>query len=574
MIYVRMYSQDKMNWIMAGFVFLWLIGMLILNKIIRYKNNEEKKLLCNLLCEVPIVVCIFHFIFFNFKGRLMLTILSFGGFYLSAMVVALLPLLLKFRKKVIVYAIAIVITVIGCVFTVGYPAITNCGTRNYSHMNYVDSFEAMTKNMKEYDTLLEWKKINIDQIKDDIMPMVREAEDKDDKALFYAAMCKYTYHFFDGHTWVNAGSSKIQKEAETIFAGNDYGFSMIRLENGETIATLVEDGCDARKNGLQNGTRIVKWNGENIDEAISNVQCIYTKEYGRWPVKENEEMFKPIFLAGKGNDETLVTFILPDNEEKTVKLAKIGSYRERLEKACEIILAKDKLKEQKNYNTYMINDTFGYLRISEEEYGFFSDLVSYVSGSSSDARDMFDKKIDELVKKGMKKLVIDVRNNRGGSSVIPLELTALFTKKDIYINSMAYIDGEKKEIVRNEYVKANGKYADLEVIVLTNSRCVSAGDYLVYCMGKCDNVKVVGTTVSTGSSQPVGGNCVMSDGICDIRYPQNWMLDENGDRFIDTKEDRKSRILLDEKIPLTYQGAMDMYSNNIDYELTYITENY
>lgn len=187
---------------------------------------------------------------------------------------------------------------------------------------------------------------------------------------------------------------------------------------------------------------------------------------------------------------------------------------------------------------------------------------------------MFDEKIDELVNKGMKKLVIDVRNNTGGYSVIPLELTSLFAKDDIYINSFAYIDGEKKQIVRDEYVKANGKYADLEVTVLTNSRCVSSGDYLVYCMSKCENVKVVGITTSTGSSQPVGGNCVMSDGICEIRYPQNWMLDENGDRFIDTREDRKSRIVLDEVIPLTYEGVMDMYVNDIDYELKYIIENY
>lgn len=573
MIYLRMYSQDKMNWIMAGFVFLWLIGMLVLYKRVRDKN-KEKKLIWNLLCEVPIFICILHFIFFNFKGRLMLTVLSFGGFYLSAIIVALLPLLLKVGKKILVGVMVIVITAIGCTFTLGYPAITNCGTRNYSHMNYVDSFEAMTQNMKEYDTLLEWKKINIDQIKADIMPMVKEAEEKEDSSLFYAAMCKYTYQFFDGHTWVNAGSSKIQKEAEMILAGNDYGFSMIRLENGQTIATLVEDGCDAEKNGLTNGTRIVKWNGENIDNAIGKVQCIYTKEYGRWPVKENEEMFKPIFLAGKGNEEIEVTFITPDNEEKSVKLSKIGSYRERLEKACEIILAKDKLKEQKNYNTYMINDTFGYMRISEEEYGFFSDLAGYVSGSDSSVRDMFDKKVDGLIKQGMKKLIVDVRNNTGGYSVIALELTSLFTKEKLYINSMAHIDAEKTEIVRDDYVNANGKYADLEVIVLTNSRCVSSGDYLVYSMGKCDNVKVVGTTVSTGSSQPVGGNCVMSDGICDIRYPQNWMLDENGDRFIDTKEDRISRILLDEKIPLTNEGVMDMFYNNVDYELAYIVDNY
>lgn len=93
-------------------------------------------------------------------------------------------------------------------------------------------------------------------------------------------------------------------------------------------------------------------------------------------------------------------------------------------------------------------------------------------------------------------------------------------------------------------------------------------------MSKCKNVKIAGMTTSTGSSQPIGGNCVLADGICQVKYPQNWMLDENGDRFIDTKEDRESRIALDDVIPLTYEGAEDMYYNNTDYELKYITEKY
>ena len=572
MIYLRLFSQDKLNWVMAGGVFIWLIFMLVINKKKNYEK-EEKTLVWKLLWEVPIGICIIHFIFFRIKGNLMLTLMTYGGFYIAAIVVALMPLLLKLKKNLKVKIIAVILVVICCIFTIGYPAVTECGTRNYSHKSYVDSFEAMTENMKEYYTLKEWKNIDINKLKDEIMPLVKEAEEKNDPALYCVAMCKYTYNFYDGHTWVKTCNTAIQQRAEEILAGNDYGFSMIRLSNGETVATLVEYGWDAKKNGLEDGSRILKWNGIDIDEAINDVECIYTKEYDRWPVKENEEVFKPIFLAGKGGDEIEVTYISSANEEKTIKLSKMGSYRNRLEKACEIILSKDKLEDEKNFDTYMLNDTFGYMRISEEEYSLFSDVVGYISGSNSSVRKMFDEKIDELVKKGMKKLVIDVRNNTGGYSVIPLELTSLFTSDDIFINDFAYIDGNNKEIIRKEYVKANGKYADLEVIVLTNSRCVSSGDYLVYSMSKCKNVKVVGMTVSTGSSQPIGGNCVMSDGICQIKYPQNWMLDENGDRFIDTKEDRKSRIVLDEVIPLTYEGVKDMY-NNIDYELKYIIENY
>lgn len=58
----------------------------------------------------------------------------------------------------------------------------------------------------------------------------------------------------------------------------------------------------------------------------------------------------------------------------------------------------------------------------------------------------------------------------------------------------------------------------------------------------------------------------------EIRYPQNWMLDENGNRFIDTSADRKSRIPLDEVIPLTSDAVSQMFEQGVDYELNYLVD--
>lgn len=572
MIYLRLFSQDKMNWVMAGFMFVWMILLLVLDKRIS-KTDEKKRRLVNMLCEVPLLVCVLHFLFFRFKGRLIFTLIQFGGFYLMAVLTAVVPFFLKRKKRVILYVVSSVIAVTGCLYTIVYPMVTQCGTRNYTHMNYVDSFHAMVQNMEEYDVLLDWKKIDIKAIEQKILPMVEEARKKEDEALFYAAMCTYTYYFYDGHTWAKPTRSGVQEKAEEYLAGNDYGLSMVRLTDGRTIATLVEPGSEAEKHGISNGTQIVKWNGEDIDTAISNVECIYTKEYGRWPVKENEELFQPIFLAGKGEERITVTFREGDGTEKMVCLNRTGNYRNRLEKACAVIYAKDKIGE-KNYEIRMLNDTFGYFRITEEEYEFLSDVKGYLTGHSESVREMFAGKIEELKQQGMKKLIIDIRNNTGGYSEIPLELAALFTKKDIFINHMSYVEDNQRKDIRDEYVKADGRFEGLEVIVLTNSRCVSAGDYLVYCMSKCDHVKIVGMTTSAGSSQPVGGNCAMADGICEIRYPQNWMFDENGNRFVDTREDRVSRLIHHDKIPLTERAVQEMFYENTDYELNYILEQY
>lgn len=64
----------------------------------------------------------------------------------------------------------------------------------------------------------------------------------------------------------------------------------------------------------------------------------------------------------------------------------------------------------------------------------------------------------------------------------------------------------------------------------------------------------------------------MTDGICEICYLQNWMLEENGDHFVDLSKERENSLPLDEKIPLTKESVKDMFENGVDYELEYVVK--
>ena len=83
-------------------------------------------------------------------------------------------------------------------------------------------------------------------------------------------------------------------------AGNDYGLSMIRVDDGSVIAVSVEPNCVANKEGIHNGTTIVAWNGKDIDEAVAETECCFPGF--SFPVKENEDVFRSMFLAGKGEE--------------------------------------------------------------------------------------------------------------------------------------------------------------------------------------------------------------------------------------------------------------------------------
>ena len=101
------------------------------------------------------------------------------------------------------------------------------------------------------------------------------------------------------------------------------------------------------------------------------------------------------------------------------------------------------------------------------------------------------------------------------------------------------------------------------------------GDSLVNNFKKIENATVMGLTTSNGINQNNGGICYTTGGDFCITYPIALTLDENAKPLIDTKSDRKSKIDLDEKIPLTREAAEIIFSDsNRDYELEYAVKRF
>lgn len=130
---------------------------------------------------------------------------------------------------------------------------------------------------------------------------------------------------------------------------------------------------------------------------------------------------------------------------------------------------------------------------------------------------------------------------------------------------------------------------DLEVVVLTNAGCMSAGDQLVNLMGKGENVTLMGTTCSSGVNQNNGGRCITTDSLFKVYYPAVLTLGEDGKPLIDPDKQRENRIPLDVEIPITEEYVENVFCVDtidryytfgrdenpniyIDYELQYAIE--
>ena len=126
----------------------------------------------------------------------------------------------------------------------------------------------------------------------------------------------------------------------------------------------------------------------------------------------------------------------------------------------------------------------------------YLDIKSFSENSASDV----EKAIEDLRKKGMTKLIIDLRFNGGGDVRSTIKIANLFLDKDKEIYST--ING--KNFKKTVYTEKNAKY-NFDIVILANKYSASASELLTAALKENKRAKeVVGeTTYGKGVIQGV-----------------------------------------------------------------------
>ena len=133
----------------------------------------------------------------------------------------------------------------------------------------------------------------------------------------------------------------------------------------------------------------------------------------------------------------------------------------------------------KSVSSKMLEDDIGYLRISSfNTEGEDSDENTYTE---------FCDNIEELKKSGVKKLVLDLRDNPGGALDVVVDITDYILDEGL-ITYIEYKDGSKEEY------KSDAKSLDMPIVVLVNGNSASASEVLTGALKDHNKATVVGTT--------------------------------------------------------------------------------
>ncbi len=260
-------------------------------------------------------------------------------------------------------------------------------------------------------------------------------EDVDKDLLLDGALAGVAYSVEDPYTVY------MSKEVADSFVENmesdDYAGVGLYIsgdaEDGRVTVVSPLSGSPAEKAGIVSGDKILEVNGEavsadSIDEAANKM---------------------------KG----------PEGTDVKIKLLKKNSGE-----TVGITLTRAVIKRE-TVSSRMLDEQIGYIQISQ---------FALHTGEE------FANQFNELVGKGMKKLVIDLRNNPGGYVDVAVKLADNFLDGD---KTIVYtLDKNGK---RHDYTSTEAKTA-LPVVVITNGGSASASEILVGALKDYGLVTVVG----------------------------------------------------------------------------------
>ena len=540
-----------------------IVSLILLTVLHHFMKNNHHKLWV-VLCGIPLIVMILFYII-NAPGAVQwLFWRRYLPFGLAALFILLWGMVTYFRGSFPAYTVlAYILSIFSCltvfVFTLVADSLLCLG--DYSKYGWTTSFSKMIDQLEATYVSRYWKDIDFDAMREKYLPRIEKAEQENNEEEILLSLCELNYDLYDGHIWLTVHNMDSYSDAVRDVAGNDYGFSMFRDSDGEILAVLVKSGSEAEQKGIKNGTVITAWDGEPIDEAAAKVKCLdfnYVYSY-----IENEEIFQPVYLAGHGGETVEVSFKADDGNEKTVTLNRMGSYNGRLNDALDRIFNTDR-GIGSNLSTCMLDDETGYLRVRDEDFVSVDDIhsiISHLTFKNDDVYNSMKEKIEALEDQGMKRMVIDIRNNDGGFGWLSQTIASLFVDTEMAPET-AYLKGKEFRSFKNPRKFGEAVYSDVPVAVLVNVATCSAGDVLAYYLSKGENTVLIGNTYPWGCAQGIGGRCLLTGDKVEFCYPVFPDLDEKNEPIAEAKSDRKAVTKLDYQVKYSKEEVLELFGDS------------
>ncbi|MBL8148284.1 MAG: peptidase S41 [Anaerolineae bacterium] len=378
---------------------------------------------------------------------------------------------------------------------------------DFSAMTYADAFDAMIEKFRTEYPFTELKGLDWDALSAEFRPRFEAADEANDTDAYLVALQDFLWSIPDVHIGFGPGGAVLDQQfAEATSGGLGFAMRDIEDENNEPLgvqAFFITPGGPAEAAGMQVGATIIELGGQPVDDYVADTIAFSAP----FSVEQNARLQQLRYASRSPLGTTVeVTFQNPgDSEPVTVDLTasdetasfSVSSFRFGAQQALVPV------------DFEVLDSGYGYARITD----FFDNTVLTVQ--------LWERLMQTLNDNGVPGLIIDMRQNGGGSGFLADQMAAYLFNESHVLGYGEQYDVDKGEFYRDEerpdvfYLPQESLRYGGEVALLVGPNCVSACEYFSYAAALDGRSDVVGYYSTAG-----GGGGVQQFAMPEGQFPQ------------------------------------------------------
>lgn len=412
---------------------------------------------------------------------------------------------------------------------------------DFSGMSYTEAFDAMVEKFRTEYAFTEYKNIDWNAKSDEFRPRFEEAETSRDVQAYALALRDFLWSIPDTH--VGMDDSLLGDLFATETSGG-IGMAIRELDDGRVLVVYVLEGGPADQAGIEFGAEITQYGGKPIGDAIGAVvpwSSPFSNEKSRRLQQLRYLLRSPI------GTEVEVTYANPDGSPRTASLTFVEEYQSF--SITSLYAGQTGLELPVEYD--ILDSGYGYVQI----YSFFDTDVLTIQ--------LWERMIQAMNDNGVTGLIIDMRQNGGGSGWLADQMAAYFFDEELVLGSTGHYDDSTGEfyfdpgdstsfIPPREDLRYHG-----DVVVLVGPACASACEFFSYDMTLQDRAQIVGQYPTAGAGGSVE-DFLMPESIT-VRMTIGRAVDADGNIHIEG-----TGVVPTVQVPVNEENILAQYRDGAD----------
>jgi C-terminal processing protease CtpA/Prc len=399
---------------------------------------------------------------------------------------------------------------------------------DYSAMSAADAFKAMFDKVSvEYPFTAE-KKIDWQKLYDTYAPEVGKAKNEAD---LYRSLHNFTLAIPDSHVGVSFNADVFFEEQ-----GGSFGMVLAELSDGRVLVRKVMPGTAASVAGFKPGAEILTWDGKPVKTALDAVDPFL----GPFSTAHSKRLYQLLFLTR-----------MPVGQSVTISYKNPGGAAADVKLRAE--LEYDSLFEALGYNSqdqmelpieaHVLDDSgLGYIRINtfSADYNLMARL--------------WEHHIQAMLDNEVPGLILDLRNNGGGSGGLAMDFAGFFFDQEILVAETLYYNDLTGQFEPNDYpsrIKPAPMLYEGKIAVLVSPNCVSACEWFSNAMTQQDRAIIVGNFPTNGAAGEVGRGQYKLPYDITLQFPTGRPQTPDGQLLIEGKG-----VVPSVTVPVTAEGVL------------------